>query len=131
MTDHDTWIMTNLLEQIRRDREAGTSGPWAKDKWSCLKSSNGEVVTVWGLGIAHSNRDEETEANARRMARTPAMEEALLAAEELMEGAAAIMAMVESGAIRVRPSDREEFMSGLELLNDGDDAFRAALEVGQ
>ena len=49
-------------------------------------------------------------------------------AAALAKGAAAIMAMVDSGVIRVHgPTDREAFMSGLELLTYGDAAVRAAL----
>lgn len=77
--------MTNLIDDIKRDKAAGTPGVLEYDKYHQLKAPEGRSLTVWGLGVAHGSRDEETEANGRRMARFVAMEDALLAADDLAD----------------------------------------------
>lgn len=83
----------NLIEQIKRDRKAGTDGPWMRQ---------GSLVYAlmhagWNKGVEQlKNRfscfvqhdykgstSEEAEANARRIAHVPDMEHALLAAEHV------------------------------------------------
>lgn len=90
-----------LIEQIKKDREAGTPGPWCvPDQTYSRKltveidgrnegdllipcpgsggamSYTGEVCTLSWMGT------EIWDANARRIARVPDMEAALLAADE-------------------------------------------------
>lgn len=85
-----------LIEQIKRDREAGTPGPWGRrPHWA---DDDGREVfpradekppfgewTAIATVTAHDDTDygEKAEANARRIARVPQLEAALLAAEEL------------------------------------------------
>lgn len=78
-----------LIDDIRKDREAGTPGPWdgryVEDgmptdvcKFGVISTSAGhETARVWGLEDAY------------RIARVPDMEAALLAAEELAEAVVA------------------------------------------
>jgi hypothetical protein len=40
-----------------------TPGPWTHDYVGDLRQKNGKMVTVWGLGVAHGSREEETEFN--------------------------------------------------------------------
>lgn len=44
--------------------DLSTPRPWKNDRYGFLCGANGKGVEVWGLGIAHSMRDETTEANA-------------------------------------------------------------------
>lgn len=71
----------SMIEDIKRDREAGTPGPWSKTV------NSGEVATQDGtwVGRAVDAATGEGQANARRIARVPSMEAALLAAEELAD----------------------------------------------
>ena len=132
--------MTNLIDDIRRDREAGTPGPWVYDKYSSLKSPNGLAVSVWGLGISHSCRDADTEANARRFSRVPQMEDALLAAvseikrlHKEMERAADTFG--EIGDLCWDKLDKDALKSACDeasmMASEGHDHARKALEAGQ
>lgn len=84
----------SLIDDIKRDSEAGTRGPWFS-----LPQCGPRVETNFARVFAadddlryiadcrdslnfHSKTDNET--NARRIARVPAMEAALLAAEDAM-----------------------------------------------
>ena len=70
-----------LIEQIKADREAGTPGPWHKVGASVQKSPNESAIAVC---VSAGDRDRiEASENARRIARVPDLEAALLAAEEL------------------------------------------------
>lgn len=89
--------MTNLIEQIKANREAGTPGPWwvphfAKDNHPCdctyILSENGGLGGVAkieinnGLHISEGGNDapdlEQAKANARRIACVPDMEARIL-----------------------------------------------------
>ena len=73
----------SLLDEIKRDMEQGTPGPWHT---SDLDAREIEAEDGKALGGAYG-RDDETFANASRCARVPDMEKALLAAEELAKAA--------------------------------------------
>lgn len=90
--------MMNLIDQIKADREAGTPGPWAYE-------AHGDTMQ-YGVGVCHAISDIEMafplsgqvdsdvmvtdpvcvevngQTNARRIARVPDMEAALLAAAD-------------------------------------------------
>lgn len=83
-----------LIDQIKQDREAGTDGPWLNDDllvYSLRPCKSWIGADSWeNSWQAHITRDgqrktplSEVKANARRIARVPDMENALLAAEEL------------------------------------------------
>lgn len=94
--------MTTLIDQIRKDREAGTDGPW---KMETVRTSCGTCHKVGPFPPASENLRSLKRythacfyddyppgvghphliANARRTARVPDMEAALLAAEELAD----------------------------------------------
>ena len=72
--------MTDLINQIREDREKGTPGPW---KWSW----DDEPYMSWTLspGVLIAEETDGTpagdkidQANARRIARVPDMEQTIL-----------------------------------------------------
>jgi hypothetical protein len=76
----------SLLDEIKRDREAGTPG-----RFAVKKRGHARVEAVGGMSVADcgghrdNTRDlhDEQIANANRCARVPDMEKALLAAERL------------------------------------------------
>lgn len=94
----------NLLDHIKADREAGTPGPWAYE-------AHGDTMQ-YGVGVCHALSDIEMafplsgqvdsdvmvtdpvcvevncQTNARRIARVPDIETALLAAGELADATA-------------------------------------------
>lgn len=90
--------MTNLIDDIKRDLEAGTPGPWTASDWNLDDGPEMTTVgrvykeevtprrsSIWPGGIAHERVAETSDganplADARRIARVPAMEDALLAA---------------------------------------------------
>ena len=84
--------MTDTIENIRKDREAGTSGEWEARKWS------GEAWPEerWSVGVRNSNTgecvaispryaDHSDLTDARRIARVPTLEAIVLAAAELVK----------------------------------------------
>ncbi len=80
-----------LIEQIKRDREAGTPGPWDNTGTHGLPTEFGVYAdggrSVCSTGSYYDGSDRtyhENVINAKRCARVPAMEEALLAAVEAM-----------------------------------------------
>lgn len=85
--------MTNLIDDIKRDREAGTAEPWSVGG---PDSGGGSEYGVY-CDDATGNRvadcfpqfstvgHDKAKANAERCARVPAMEEALLAAVKALE----------------------------------------------
>lgn len=93
-----------LFDEIRRDMEAGTPGPWVHNGRTGVKAS-GSVDTysgaVWGsIAFAEPTRANDFEgrewtcagdetANARRIARVPQLEAIALAAGELAKVAGA------------------------------------------
>jgi hypothetical protein len=95
-----------LIEQIKADREAGTAGPWAKmhdhpdpavaASLARIRSkddrvwSGNEIALVFCCDYINDGRQEQ-EYNARRIARVPDMEEALLAADELADAIKAVI----------------------------------------
>lgn len=123
-----------LLDQIKADREAGTPGPWAYE-------AHGDTIQ-YGVGVCHAISDIEMafplsgqvdsdvmvtdpvcvevncQTNARRIARVPDMETAILAAGELADAV-------------------EPFLDAIHALTGGNvddmraklDAFRSAIEV--
>lgn len=75
-----------LLDQIKADREAGTPGPWEYEtgpaytaEYHIVMSGYDQVAECWEM------EDEISAINARRIARVPDMEAALLAAGELAD----------------------------------------------
>lgn len=93
----------NIIEAIKKNREAGTPGPWMApyetwdNGWSLDTDSENSYV---GIGPACEDqdqtpiaitaveslrKDDELDANAARIARVPELEEIALAAAELME----------------------------------------------
>lgn len=91
----------NMIDQIKADREAGVPGPWAYE-------AHGDTIQ-YGVGVCHAISDIEMafplsghvdsdvmvtdtvcvevngQTNARRIARVPDMEAALLAAADLAD----------------------------------------------
>lgn len=73
-----------LIEQIKKDVEVGTPGDWELEKpngtWGRIPGTEHGYIFMSCIIDGYPNADE---ANARRIARVPQMETALLAAEEL------------------------------------------------
>jgi hypothetical protein len=80
----------SLIDDIKRDREAGTPGPWASGHYDDI-GDEVEIQTYEGEYVASIDCDGAFEgniaeciyANSRRIARVPDMEASLLAADEL------------------------------------------------
>lgn len=102
----------SLIDDIRKDREAGTAGPWsvphlARDDVRCtcgyILAEYGGMGSIAEVSIAKQNDfdwgDDDgpaapvAKANARRIARVPQMEAALIAAEELAKAYEALCEM--------------------------------------
>lgn len=90
--------MTDMIDDIKRDRENGTPGTWVADGEFMEDGYKVRVALppqhgIPGAFIAQCSYDWEedqiswkaAECNARRIARVPDMESAMLAAEELAE----------------------------------------------
>lgn len=84
----------SLIDDIRRDREAGTPGPWALQKAEVSETPFDWWIHCDGFGALGYRTGNKSRHNgvtswghriedARRIARVPDMEAALLAAEEL------------------------------------------------
>jgi len=81
-----------LIEQIKRDREAGTPGPWDNTGTHGLPTEFGvyapagrSVCSTGSYNDGLAGTYFENCCNATRIARVPAMEEALLAAMDAMK----------------------------------------------
>ena len=48
-----------------------TAGPWAKDNYERLMSPKGKQVGIWGAGLEHVMRSQESQANANLIAAAP------------------------------------------------------------
>lgn len=77
-----------LIDDIKRDREAGTPGPWFFHRDELMH----EVHPMGSYDLIGIFTQDDTgntwqadEGNARRIARVPAMEEALLAAVDALK----------------------------------------------
>lgn len=74
----------SLIEDIKRDHEAGTRGPWFAERDAYEDHGFGWFIS--GDGYCRADIVGpiiHTEANAHRIARVPEMEAALMAADEL------------------------------------------------
>jgi hypothetical protein len=96
----------SLIDDIKRDREAGTPGPWSvvtTDGPDCRVLGGFDVFgqcvsgTTW---INPNNDNVAAKANARRIARVPDMEAALIAAEELAQELETLHDAEFSGSLR-------------------------------
>ncbi len=91
--------MSDLIERIRADREAGTPGPWvmggaldhtsAFDHYDPFGPDGCSVACV--SGETEGNADPIDVINARRIARVPEMESRILADAEALKAADALI----------------------------------------
>lgn len=80
------------IEDIKRDREAGTPGPWETDSrdhdapYQDIKMRSGRrnICNIWIDDAPVPDYNFEQLANARRIARAPELEAAFLEAVELL-----------------------------------------------
>lgn len=77
-----------LINDIRKDLEEGTPGPWRHSPWHIEEGPDGVYAPDAWLICTTSSAP-----NAHRIARVPEMEAALLAAEELEDRLAIFQAM--------------------------------------
>lgn len=94
----------NMIEQIKADREAGTQGPWCTDTEDQGGAGSDAYVSV-GNGSQYVARiicyspltlhDRPYKENARRIARVPGMEAALIAADDLAKAYVALCEMTK------------------------------------
>lgn len=108
--------MTDLIAEIKRDREAGTRGPW-------VGSVDGENLLVQSIDqdpvcFVGKYNGPDMKADTSRIARVPDLERIVLAAEELAEAALECHPYVEE----LRCGDR---------MRDALAAYRAAKEQSQ
>ena len=86
----------SMIDDIKRDREAGTQGPWfvrtlENFGWNIVQYIGGDKHNISRVGKTNSETD------ARRIARVPDMEAALLAADELARALAEIELLTATG----------------------------------
>lgn len=103
-----------LIKQIKRDREAGTPGPWATD-WTGCDFWCGPCTVLGG--------SRQSETDARRIARVPDMEAALLAADEL---ASAASWLADSSQLEIG-HDYDDGKDPLSVISNALAAYRAAV----
>lgn len=119
--------MSDLIEQIKRDREAGTPGPWAakKSAFEVFNVDHGEMKyeIAADFTLIAALYSSDIDPDARRIARVPAMEEALLAAEKLADG----FELLIQDLMNDEEADADNLADALCNLVD----LRAALEAGQ
>lgn len=75
----------SMIDDIKRDREAGTDGPWVVRTlenfgWNICHYLGGDKFDIFRIGKVGD------QANAHRIARVPDMEAALIIAEEMANG---------------------------------------------
>jgi hypothetical protein len=93
----------SLIDDIKRDQSAGTPGPWwTRSRYNgtdmgcaiiAVRTDSGQLpgnptrgMVGWASAILNTEA-RKCEANARRIARVPDMEAALIAAERLADAA--------------------------------------------
>ncbi|QAX31289.1 hypothetical protein [Leisingera sp. NJS204] len=128
----------DLFEQIREDRKAGTKGSWTdrcETEWSV--DTEGEN-TYCGIGPEGRNpvamavvnsawgKDRVLDANARRLARVPEMEDALLAAEGAANWLDVLLTAINSASCE--PEDPEAFDEALAGARAFVDSFEAKVK---
>lgn len=84
-----------MIEDIKRDRREGSDGPWRKTPDSGEISSKDGAYVARAIGVV----SREGGANARRIARVPEMESALMASEGLAVFAALVDASFGGGRV--------------------------------
>lgn len=73
------------IDAMKRDREAGTPGPWSYDEVEGEIFHDDSDVMPWVACVnASETGDSQFTADTRRIARVPDMEAAVLAAVELI-----------------------------------------------
>lgn len=89
----------SLIDDIRKDREAGTPGEWSLENRGPIsirvitaKDGQVELADAWSKDGDSGLDDLGADANARRIARVPDMEAALLAMTEAFTEAEYAMA---------------------------------------
>ncbi len=78
----------SMIEDIRKDREAGTPGPWRAGASDFYPGLDGPLTVRVYTDHPVNEFDacgDKSRPNAERIARVPDMEAALLAAEELAD----------------------------------------------
>ena len=84
------------LDEMKRDMETGTPGPWTWDEWFCDLSPLWSCDMCQGTGYISWNGIDARLPNARRIARVPDMEATILAQA----------ATIESLRARVKAADK-------------------------
>lgn len=95
----------SLIDDIKRDRGAGTPGPWVIGKaldvsdygFEHLFINSGEKVVLGGCGCCGSPNGH-CGADPRRIARVPDMEAALLAADRLADAVEAAFVVLPANS---------------------------------
>ena len=107
----------SIFDDIRKDAEAGTPGPWSdtgSQYGAEITDTSGRTIRAQGLALSGT---DHARINARRIARVPDLERIVLAAEEAVTRLSAMMKSMEG--LGHGPFDYE----GEALA-----AFRAAVE---
>ena len=121
-----------LIEQIKRDREAGTPGPWQRakslrnhrlDDFNVDGPDRRGICSTGGYADGKEGTHDENKANARRIARVPDLEAALLAADEL---ATAASWLADSSQLEIG-HDYDDGKDPLSVINNALAAYRAAV----
>jgi hypothetical protein len=123
--------MTDIIDDIRNDREDGTSGLWMNDPLSL--GVVGDVSKPDGTCVAQAQSmkggrvdlDRERYANARRIARVPAMEDRILKDAEIIAAADELAKAAESRICNLVDGDFEN-LDRVEQYENALNAYRKA-----
>jgi hypothetical protein len=129
----------SMIDDIKRDREAGTPGPWRihvltsvdpnGDEWETdveVETSSGKYIHGHDLGYG-CGVDNEVRTNARRIARLPDLEAKYIALKEAADGLAEAVKAATDYA-----SDASNGHLWFVTKKDGRDALvRLSVEEGQ
>ena len=92
--------MSDLIDDIKSDRDLGTPGPWdnkgehtADTEFGVFAGAGRSICSTGGYSDGLAGTYFENCCNATRIARVPAMEEALLAAVDVVDELEHIMHM--------------------------------------
>ena len=124
-------MSNDLIKEIRKDRETGTSGPWVakKSAFEVFNVDHGSMkyeITA-DLTLIAALYSSDIDANARRIARVPAMEDALTAQAAEIERLRQVLEWYGEQARLARLIHSEGDKGRHALAGDGGKRARAAL----
>lgn len=115
----------SLIDDIKRDREAGTPGPWLPDECEgeIIHEHSGAGTWVAAVCCGEYCSEPSEQADTRRIARVPEIEAALLAAEDHLVAA---LKAISDGYARTDISHEDFRVKAAQFADDALAAYREA-----